>query len=103
LPDHFYAKPSPPLPAPVRIETAEQFARATGAATHHGGNRVFYAIEADRVQLPPFESFDDPESYYATLLHELTHWIWQSSRSPRHFGRKRWVMQVIPPKSQWLS
>ena len=90
LPEHFYSKPAPPLPAPVRIETAEQFARATGAAIHHGGNRAFYAIDADRVQLPPFESFADPEGYYATLLHELTHWTRHPSRLAREFGRKRW-------------
>jgi antirestriction protein ArdC len=90
LPEHYYARPSPPLPAPARIEAAEQFAGATGAAIHHGGGRAFYAIDADRVQLPPFESFADPESYYATLLHELTHWTRHPSRLAREFGRKRW-------------
>ncbi|MGH7114692.1 MAG: ArdC family protein, partial [Stellaceae bacterium] len=74
LPEHFYARPSPPLPAPVRIDAAESFAAGTRAEIRHGGNMAFYAIDADRVQLPPFECFADPESYYATLLHELTHW-----------------------------
>jgi antirestriction protein ArdC len=73
LPEHFYAPPSPPLPAPERVEAAERFAANSRADIRHGGNRAFYAIETDRVQLPPFESFTDPESYYATLLHELTH------------------------------
>jgi antirestriction protein ArdC len=90
LPEHFHARPSPPLPAPDRIEAAERFAANSRADIRHGGGRAFYAIDADRVQLPPFESFTDPESYYATLLHELTHWTRHASRLNREFGRKRW-------------
>jgi antirestriction protein ArdC len=90
LPEHFYARPSPPLPAPERIAGAEQFAANTGIEIRHGGNRAFYAIEPDRVQLPPFESFTDAESYYGTLLHELTHATRHPSRLAREFGRKRW-------------
>lgn len=90
LPDHFYSKPASPLPAPARIEAAERFAAATRADVRHGGNRAFYAIDADRVQLPRFESFADGESYYATLLHELTHWTRHPTRLAREFGRKRW-------------
>ena len=44
----------------------------------------------DRVQMPPFETFRDAESYYATLAHELTHWTRHPSRLDRDFGRKRW-------------
>jgi antirestriction protein ArdC len=90
LPDHFYSRPAPPLLAPARIDVAEHFTAATHADIRHGGNRAFYAIEADRVQLPPFESFADAESYYTTLLHELTHWTRHPSRLAREFGRKRW-------------
>jgi antirestriction protein ArdC len=90
LPEHFTMPASPPLPAPERIENAEQFAAATGADILHGGNMAFYAIHTDRVQLPPFESFADAEGYYATLLHELTHWTRHPSRLAREFGRKRW-------------
>ena len=89
LPEHFYAKPSLPCPRP-RIETAEQF-RARNRRRHPPWrHRAFYAIDADRVQMPPFESFRDAESYYATLLHELTHWTRHPSRLDREFGRKRW-------------
>jgi antirestriction protein ArdC len=90
LPEHFYFKPSPPLPAVERIEAAERFAAATGADIRHGGNRAFCAIEPDYVQLPPFESFTDAESYYSTKFHELTHWPRHPSRLNREFGRKRW-------------
>lgn len=90
LPSHYYGKPVPrsePLP---RIEHAERFFAATGAAISHGGERAYYAILADRVQMPPFEAFRDAESYYAVLAHECTHWTRHGSRLDRSFGRKRW-------------
>jgi antirestriction protein ArdC len=34
---------------------------------------AFYSSTADFVQMPPFESFRNAESYYATLSHECTH------------------------------
>jgi antirestriction protein ArdC len=90
LPPHFTAAPAPALPAFERIAAAEQFVANTRADIRHGGNRAYYAIDADRVQLPPFESFRDAESYYATLLHELTHYTRHPTRLAREFGRKRW-------------
>jgi len=90
LPASYFAAPSPALPAVERIEAAEHFAAKTRADIRHGGNMAFYSPQADRVQLPPFEAFRDPESYYATLLHELTHWTRHPSRLAREFGRKRW-------------
>ena len=35
------------------------------------------------------EAFRDPESYYATLAHEIPHWTRHKSRLDREFGRKR--------------
>ena len=91
LPPHFYAAPPPPLPAFERIARAEQFVGNSRADIRHGGSRAYYAVDADHVQLPPFESFKDAESYYATLLHELTHWTRHETRLAREFGRKRWA------------
>src|SRR5665213_2077110 len=85
LPEHFTAAPSPALPAFERVAVAEKFTANTGADIRHGGSRAFYAIDADRVQLPPFESFKDAESYYATLLHELTH---NAERRIMPYGRR---------------
>lgn len=42
------------------------------------------------MHLPPFEFFKDPESYYATLAHECTHWTRHPSRLDRDLGRKQW-------------
>lgn len=90
LPEHFYARPSPPLPAPERIAGADRFFAATGADIRHGGARAFYAEGPDYVQMPPFESFRDAETHAATLAHELTHWTKHGKRLAREFGRKRW-------------
>jgi antirestriction protein ArdC len=77
------------LPVSERVAQAEQFIAATAATIHHGGNQAYYAPARDVIQLPPFEAFRDKESYYATALHELTHWTRHPSRLDRDFGRQR--------------
>jgi antirestriction protein ArdC len=90
LPEPYRLKPEKPLAEELRHAAAETFLRNTGAGIRHGGNRAFYQIGEDRIQLPPFEAFKDAESYYATALHETTHWTRHKSRLDRDFGRKRW-------------
>src|ERR1700732_5096556 len=70
LPEVYYVKAAPTLDPVARIEHAEKFFTALGATIRHGGNRAFYSIAADAIQMPPFESFQDADSYYATLAHE---------------------------------
>jgi antirestriction protein ArdC len=74
---------------PQRIAAAEVFAAGTGANIRHGGNRAFYSVTNDYVQMPLFECFRDAKSHYATLLHELTHLTKHEMRLNREFGRKR--------------
>jgi antirestriction protein ArdC len=74
LPEVYYAKAAPTLNPVARIDHAEKFFAALGATIRHGGNRAFYGIAADVIQMPPFENFQDANSYYATLAHECTHW-----------------------------
>jgi antirestriction protein ArdC len=82
--------PVAPLLAPTqRIARAEAFFAATGVQIRHDGAQAWYALGADLVQMPPFETFIDPESYYATLAHECTHWTRHPSRLDRDFGRRR--------------
>jgi antirestriction protein ArdC len=89
LPAHFLAPAAPRLDPAQRIEHAERFFAATGATVRHGGDRAYYSITGDYVQMPHFEAFRDAESYYAVLAHELTHWTRHPSRLAREFGRKR--------------
>lgn len=90
LPARFYAQAEPRLDPVRRIDHADAFFAATGATIRHGGNQAYYNGTLDYVQMPPFESFRDAESYYATLAHECTHWTKHASRLEREFGRKRW-------------
>src|SRR5271169_5890206 len=89
LPEGYYAKAAPTLDPVTRIEHAEKFFAALGATTRHGGNRAFYSIAADAIQMPPFESFQDANNYYATLAHECTHWTGSKARLDRDFGGHR--------------
>src|SRR5579872_2914612 len=89
LPEHYYAKPAPRIDTIERIDRAESFFAGTGATIRHGGTMAYYSVSQDFVQMPPFESFRDAESYYATLAHETIHFTRHKSRLDREFGRKR--------------
>jgi antirestriction protein ArdC len=74
LPAYCYARPeAPALLVAQRIEATDRFFAATGADIRIGGTRAYYAEGPDYVQMPPFETFRDAESFAATLGHELTH------------------------------
>ncbi len=89
LPPHFHQNATPTLEPEQRIAHAEVFFTATGGDIRHGGAQAYYAVTSDHVQLPPFPTFVDPESYYATLAHEMTHWTRHPSRLDRDLGRQR--------------
>ena len=89
LPPDFHQTATPTLEPEQRIAHAEAFFTATGGDIRHGGAQAYYAVTSDHVQLPPFPTFVDPESYYATLAHEMTHWTRHPSRLDRDLGRQR--------------
>jgi antirestriction protein ArdC len=89
LPEVYYAKAAPTLDPVTRIERTETFFSTLGAPIRHGGNRAFYNIPADVIQMPPIETFRDADSYYATLAHECTHWSGSKMRLDRDFGGHR--------------
>ncbi|MDB5342406.1 MAG: traC [Schlesneria sp.] len=86
----FYATVTPPTEMLPRIEQADAFFANTKADIRVGGDGAFYAMDADYVRMPPFETFRDAESHAATLAHEMTNWTRHPSRLAREFGRKRW-------------
>jgi antirestriction protein ArdC len=91
LPAQYMAKPEMPTLTPMqRLEEVDRFFAATGADIRHGGTRAYYAEGSDFVQMPPFETFRDAESYAATLAHELTHWTKHDRRLARDMGRVKW-------------
>lgn len=76
------------------IESAETFVAATGATIQHGGDKAYYRPSTDNIQLPHRTAFtgsptiSPAESYYATLLHELTHWTSHATRCGRELGKR---------------
>ncbi|HTV56937.1 MAG TPA: zincin-like metallopeptidase domain-containing protein [Terriglobia bacterium] len=90
LPEHYYAKPAVSLTPVERNTQAETFFANLKADIRYLGNRAFYSLDGDYIQLPVIEAFRDAESFYATLAHESTHWTRHPSRLDRSFGRKAW-------------
>ncbi|MUZ74440.1 DUF1738 domain-containing protein [Agrobacterium vitis] len=87
LPEHYYLNPAPMTDPVERIAHADTFFANTGAVIRHGGNQAYFNPVSDVVQMPPFESFRDAPSYYATLGHELTHWAGSEKRLDRDLSR----------------
>lgn len=96
-----FQMPEPQAPnADERNALADQFFSHTGAKLRHGGQRAFYVPGADYIQMPPFETFLDAESYYSTLAHECTHWTGAAHRLNRDsmkgtFGDKRYALEEL--------
>src|SRR5206468_11918886 len=67
---------------------AEDLLQMSGVAIRHGGSRAFYRPSDDEIHLPPPRAFPDAGRYYATALHELTHWSSRPSRCNRQLGQR---------------
>ena len=69
------------------IKAAEKIHKAYkdrgGPTVKFGGARAFYMPSKDLVQLPPVKSFNRPEDYHLTRLHEETHSSGHTSRLAR--------------------
>jgi len=77
------AAPSMREPSWSAIDAAEHVLIRSEAEIHHGGCRAFYVPSSDRIQLPMRDAFASADDYYATALHELTHWTGHPSRCAR--------------------
>ena len=90
LPEQYRARPPPKFLTSIeRIEHADAYFAATKADIQFRGNKAFYSVTNDFIQIPPIETFRDSESFYATLGHECIHWTKHKTRLERDFGRKR--------------
>ena len=69
-------------------DRAETLLRSSGACIKHGGSHAFYSPAPDYIQLPPRQAFSAADQYYATALHELTHWSSHASRCNRQLGQR---------------
>lgn len=73
----------PPVNPAIFFEKADRIVSGTGAKVTHGGDRAYYSPTEDRIQMPVPGAFNDLESYWATLLHEVTHWTGHKDRLGR--------------------
>jgi antirestriction protein ArdC len=82
------------LPAFQRIGEVEAFVAAVKATIHHGFSTARYCLDTDTIEMPDRTWFvasgtsSAAESYYAVLLHELTHWVGAPKRLNRTFGKR---------------
>ncbi|MCP5127490.1 MAG: DUF1738 domain-containing protein [Gammaproteobacteria bacterium] len=85
-----HLRPAPPVPEEVfePIRAAEELLARSGARILEGGTRAFYRKSDDHVQLPDRWRFQVAENFYATGLHELTHWTGHQSRLDRVWGKR---------------
>ena len=60
----------------------------TGAHIKHGGNSAYFSPSEDYINMPIKSDFFDEAGYYATLLHELTHWSGHKHRLDRTKGKR---------------
>ena len=93
--DGFEAPDAPERLGPIaRMAAADCFIGATGARIEHGGERAFYRPSTDTIQMPDEALFTGTdtmtreESYYAVLLHELTHWTLPKHRCDRDLSKR---------------
>ena len=77
----------------TKIKDAESIIDEVKPVVKFGGDAAFFSPTQDYIQMPQYELFKSPEQYYATLLHELTHWTGGASRinrpSVRDYGTDR--------------
>ncbi|MCA0941918.1 ssDNA-binding domain-containing protein [Salipiger pacificus] len=85
LPEDFYTRPESPRDLGTTADPElEAFLARTGAAIHSSREpRAYYDIRADRIHMPPIETFLSAQAFYGTVLHELTHWSGAEKRLDR--------------------
>ena len=82
LPDAV-ASTAPPVPEGLILPQAEALIRASGADIRIGGDRAFYSVVGDFIQVPPPQAYFEPVNWHRTALHELGHWSGAAHRLAR--------------------
>jgi antirestriction protein ArdC len=74
-------------PIPAAQALADSYLTREYIALKHGGNRAFYSVMLDYVQMPHAADFSSPDAYYSTLFHEMGHSTGHASRLDRGFEK----------------
>jgi len=83
----------------ARLTEADRLITSTGAKIRYGGGRACYSPDADMILMPDFEQFTSASSFYATAIHELSHWTGHKTRCDRelsgHFGSANYAYEEL--------
>jgi antirestriction protein ArdC len=100
LPERF--RPAPPLDLVEpegREADLDRFFAAIPANLRIAGGEAYYEPGIDRVTMPPAHLFTGYDHYYATYLHELSHWTGHQSRLARNlknrFGSEAYAAEEL--------
>ena len=98
LPEDIATGAPPPPPNLVEPEV-EALIVATRADFRIGGQRAFYNLREDFVQVPPPQAYFEPINWHRTALHELGHWSGHASRLGRDMsgthGTKKYAQEEL--------
>lgn len=88
-----------PLNQDDRLQAVDEFIKGTGANILTQGSQPCYIPSKDTILMPAWEDFTGAEAYYATELHELTHWTGHASRCNRNlegsFGTQKYAKEEL--------
>jgi antirestriction protein ArdC len=91
--------PTRPTPAWDPHLEAELVVASSGAEIRYGSTQAYFHPAKDAIYLPAKEAFADQGAYYATALHELTHWTGHPKRCNRdlsgRFGNDSYAMEEL--------
>jgi antirestriction protein ArdC len=83
----------------------DEFVSDTGASIIYGGSRACFIPQLDEIRMPDRALFigsatsSATEAFFATLLHELTHWTATVARCNRdlsgRFGSEAYAMEEL--------
>ena len=83
-----FTKPDPVLTVFNPVPALDDRIIKTGANIKHEGGRAFYQPGTDSITIPDRSTFLSESHYYATVLHELTHWSGAPHRLDRTKGKR---------------
>lgn len=72
----------------ARVKNAEDIVKEINPRVRESNvGGAYYSPSGDFINMPEFKTFENVEGYYATLLHEMTHWTGHPSRNNRKTGK----------------
>ena len=83
-----FEKPKPTLENFNPVPALDDRILKTGAVIKHGDSRAYYSPGNDFIGMPDKNTFKSENHYYATILHELTHWSGAKHRLDRTKGAR---------------